>query len=257
MIKLRATHYLFCVGVLVALNCIAGELQRSLDDYDAQREFDLASSAITKIHSVLENEMKRLMFRQPGPPSPDVQTYVYTENRPPIDISNLHVPLHLRLIERERREAVVSIAVAKSLAARTCDKSSLPLHPDKYLDSDSQQRVMSYLQCQRERLNQAQAAQHKLLEMHEASALKLHLPPYTENQELTRDREATAQQDAETAQAYAGERKNMQATEDLLSLLKAHAAEIHSTDGHLVFDDPAVGSTAQNLINQMAQPIDQ
>jgi len=83
MINLRVIPIVFCVGVLIAFNGIAGEFQRSLDDYDARREFDLASSAIARIHSVLESEMKRVMFRQRGPQSPDVQKYIYTNHSPP------------------------------------------------------------------------------------------------------------------------------------------------------------------------------
>jgi hypothetical protein len=251
MINLRAIPIVFCVGVLIAFNGIAGELQRSLDDYDARREFDLASSAITKIHSVLESEMKRVMFRQPGPQSPNVQKYIYTHNSPPIKISDLHAPLHLRLIERERREAVAAIGVAKSSVELACEAPSL--NPDQFLDPNARQRVLNSLQCHRENLKRYQTGQHGLLKMHEGSALELHLPPYTENEELTKGRDWTARQDAELESAYAKERKGMQATENFVLFLDAHAATMHFTAGRLLFDDPADATTAQDLINQVSQ----
>jgi hypothetical protein len=243
---------LFCAGVLSALNGIAAE-QETAKDLDADREFALAAWQVAQVDSVVEGELKRVMLRQSGPPSPDLQKYIYTKNVPSIDIGDVHIALHLRLIERERREGVEIIAVARSLAAITCDNSSLPLNPDKFLDADSQQRALSNLQCNRDKLNRAQAAHLKLLKMHEASALELNLPRYTENQELTRARERTVQQDAEVERGYASERKNIQVTENLLLLLKAHAANIHFKDGRLVFDDPAVGKTAQDLMRQMAE----
>jgi hypothetical protein len=252
MINLRAIPIVFCVGVLIAFNGIAGELQRSLDDYDARREFDLASSAITKIHSVLESEMKRVMFRQPGPQSPDVQKYIHNENFPPIKISDLHVPLHLRLIERERQEAVAAIGVAKSSVELVCEDTSFN-QPDQFLDPDTRQRVLNSLRCHRENLKRYQTGQHKLLKMHEASALELHLPPYTENEELTKSRDWTARQDAELESAYAKQRKGMQATENFVLFLDAHAATMHFTAGRLLFDDPTDATTAQDLINQVSQ----
>ncbi len=251
MTDLRAILVFFCFGVLIAFNGIAGELQRSLDDYDARREFDLASSDIARLHSVLEGEMKRVMFRQPGAQSPDVQKYIYADHSPPIKISDLHVPLHLRLIERERREAVAAIGVANTSVELACDTPSL--NPDQYLDSNARQRVLNSLRCHRENLKRYQAGQHRLLKMHEASTLELHLPPYTENEELTKSRDWTSRQDAELESAYAKERRGEQATENFVLFLDAHAATMHFTAGGLLFDDPADATTAQNLINQVIQ----
>lgn len=124
-----------------------------------RREFDLASSATTRIHSVLESEMNRVMFGQPGASSFDVQNYIYAENSPPIKISDLHVPLHLRLIERERQEAVAALEVAKYSVELACDAPSL--NPDQYLHSNARQRVLKALRCHRENLRRYQAGQHK------------------------------------------------------------------------------------------------
>lgn len=191
------------------------------------------------------------MFRQPGAQSFDVQKYIYAENSPPIKISDLHVPLHLRLIERERQEAVAALEVAKYSVELACDAPSL--NPDQYLDSNARQRVLKALRCHRENLMRYQAGQHKLLKMHESSALELHLPPYTENAELTKSRDWTSQQDAEVESAYAKERQGEQATENFVLFLDAHAAPMHFTAGRLLFDDPADAATAQNLISRVIQ----
>lgn len=162
------------------------------------------------------------------------------------------MPLHLRLIERERQEAVAAIGVAKSSVELVCEDASFN-HPDQFLDPDIRQRVLNSLRCHRENLKRYQAGQHRLLKMHEASALELQLPPYTENEELMKNRDWTARQDAELEAAYAKQRKGMQATEDFVLFLDAHAATMHFTAGRLLFDDPADATTAQNLINQVSQ----
>jgi hypothetical protein len=57
----------------------------------------------------------------------------------------------------------------------------------------------------------------------------------------------TARQDADLESDYAKRRKHLRLIEEYLAFIDAHAARMHFTDGHIVFDDPADFKTSQEF----------
>jgi hypothetical protein len=238
-----------CLGLLFVLHA-AEAAQKTAQDLAADREFSLAQSQINDIHTALKAEMERALYERPEPPSAALQIYIYTPKSSPIDLGDTHIPLHTRLIARARLEAVSAIAFAKETALR-CDEA--PFNPDQYLDAGARQRVLDSVRCHREKLDRYQVGQHRLLKGEEESVLALHLPPYTQERELGRQKAHTAQQDAELEADYSERRKTLQTTIDFINFIGAHATTIHFTNGRLLFDDPADLATAQTLISRIKQ----
>jgi hypothetical protein len=247
------------IGQLCCLSCLllalhaVGAAQKTPQDLDADREFSLSHPQIENIHAALKGEMERLLYERPEPPSAALQRYIYTSKSAPIDIGDTHIPLHIRLIERARQEAIAAIAFAKE-AALKCDEA--PFNPDQYLDAGARQRVLESVRCHREKLDRYQSGQHRMLKGEEESALALHLPLYSQERELAHQRAHTIQQDAELEADYSERRKDLQTTTDFVSFIDTHAGKIHFTNGRLLFDDPADLKTAQTLISRIKQQKD-
>jgi hypothetical protein len=228
----------------------ANAAQKTAADIEADREFSLAQPQIEKIHAALKGEMERLLYERPEAPSPALQQYIYTSQSVPINIGNTHIPLHVRLSERARQEAVAAISFAKETALK-CDET--PFNPDQYLDAGARQRVIESIRCHLDKLDRYQSGQHRLLKEEEASVLALHLPPYTQEHELAHQKAHTIQQDAELAADYSERRKDLQNTVDFVNFIGTHATKIHFTNGRLLFDDPADLKAAQILMNKVQQ----
>lgn len=224
--------------------------QQTSQDVEADREFSLAQPQIEKIHAALKGEMERLLYERSEAPSAALQQYIYASKSVPIDIGDTHIPLHVRLSERARQEAVAAITFAKETALK-CDEA--PFNPDQYLDAGARQRVLESVRCHREKLDRYQSGQHRLLKDEEKSVLALHLPPYTQERELAHQRAHTIQQDTELEADYSQRRKDLQNTIDFVNFFGAHSTKIHFTNGRLLFDDPADLKAAQILINKAQQ----
>jgi hypothetical protein len=234
--------------VLFALTAIslsrptpAGEPSTAADAA-ALQEFALASPELQHMNDVLTTEMHRIMDRRGGTPAPEVTKYV---DAMPIDLGDTRIPLHLRFVERQRREFVAGIAMAKRATAQNC------INPDptaeQLQDPAVRAQILDGIKCQRRGMDLYQSGTHDVNQAYEAMLLELKLPPHTRASMLARAHASTVAQDDQLAASYAKPRELLQAKWDFFAYLDAHIDHIHYQNGAPVSDDPDVTQTLQKL----------
>jgi hypothetical protein len=220
---------------MLALPVMAAN-QPATEDQQALSEIAAAQGPVHAMYRILADEMRRIMSERPDRPSPEVAK-ILNSSATVTDLGDLHVPLHLRIIEQRRREMAAGIKMAQYTMAGHCENPQP--RPEQLLDAAWRARGLQAIQCERDKMDRYQAGMHKINKEHEASLLALHLPPSTQEKMLAEARASTARQDADLESDYAKRRKSLQLSEEYLAFIDSHVARMHFTDGHIVFDDPA------------------
>ena len=216
MAYLRISLITFTSSALLGAVPIHGAQQRTAADDTADREFAIARTEINFIHRVLGAEMQRLMAERKDPQSPDVARLLDSGSTKRPDIGDTHIPLHLRLVERERLNLVAGIELARS-SVGYCGKRSTD--PSQLVDELARERALKSIRCHRDKLSKYQHGVHEVNKAHELTGLALKLPPFTQEKVLTEDRKATQKQDTDLEVAYALERKRDKPAEDFIKFL--------------------------------------
>jgi hypothetical protein len=237
----------FCV-VLLALTAITvgrptpADESSTAADAAALHEFALASPELQHMNEVLATEMRRIMDRRGGTPALEVTKYM---NTAPIDLGDMRIPLHLRFIERQRREFVAGITMAKRATAQHC------INPDptaeQLQDPAVRAQILDGIKCQRQVMDVYQAGTHDVNQAYEAMLLELMLPPHTKASMLARAHASTVAQDDQLASSYVKPRELLQAKWDFFTYLDAHIDHIHYLNGAPVSDDPGITEALQKL----------
>jgi hypothetical protein len=163
--------------------------------------------------------------------------------------------LHLRFIERQRREFVAGIAMAKRATAQNC------INPDptaeQLQDPAVRAQILDGIKCQRQGMDLYQSGTHDVNQAYEAMLLELKLPPNTRASMLARAHASTVAQDATLVSSYAKPRELLQAKWDFFTYLDAHIDHIHYLNGVPVSDDPDVTQALQKLSKRAASLAEQ
>ena len=237
-----------CLAVAWAAAGVAAAEPKTPADVAAEEDLDLARPELDRLAAITSTEIQRLLYDQPGVESGELKIYVFTPPARPIDLGDATIPLHVRAVERARRESAASIEFARKMA-KPCGETRL--QPPQFADAKARHAVLQAIECRRRQLGELQIGQHRLLLAHEAATLDLKLPPYTRERLLKQDRDYTLRDDADLEARYGRLRRALQASEDLVNFLESHAAHLHLVDGRVVYDEPGAGAFAQTLQNQV------
>jgi hypothetical protein len=165
-----------------------------------------------------------------------------------IALSDTKVPLHLRLIERQRLEVIAGFKWAAATIGR-CDEKAF--NPVDLLDVQSRLRINSVSRCHQRYLDRGELQLHELTVANEASVLELKLPPAFQKRMLAQARQSTERQDAEMASTYAHRRAFWRATDNLVEFFDMHSA--HLAANQIVMDNDADSVAAQVLLSQFVE----
>jgi hypothetical protein len=153
------------------------------------------------MNRVLSGEMPRLLGETGGPQSPEVAKYLDGSSLSRVDLGDVRIALHLRFIERQRREFVAGVALANAAMAGNCGNPSP--RADQLLDAELRAKVLASLRCHQHQLDQIQYGMHKINQNYEATLLELKLPPFTQERILAQAHTSTVSQDAYLSSDYA------------------------------------------------------
>jgi hypothetical protein len=195
----------------------------------------------------MQNELARLLSDSAAAPSPELARLMGDSSGQHPRLGDTLVPLHLRLIERQRLALVSGVAWARSVAGH-CE--SPEFSPAQLVDPVFRQHMQTVLECRRQELDRYQNGVHKMNKASEATVLELKLPSFTEAAMLAQARAATSQQDAALEPVYRSRRAMYQSIDDLFKVVDAHGGEVHFTGNQLNFDNDADARTASDLINK-------
>ena len=244
----RAGAYLisFACGSVFSAIPVWSAVQRTSQDAAAEQEFTLARSELIRMAGLLQNELARLLSDSPVAPSPELAALIGDGSIHHPRLDDASIPLHLRLVERQRLAGISGVEWART-AAGHCE---LPdFSPAQLVDASFRQHMQAVLQCRRQELDRYQLGVHKMNKANEATVLELKLPPFTQAAMMSQARAATNKQDADLAQVYKSRRAMYQSVDDLLRFVDAHAHEVHFTNNQLTFDKDADSKIANELIN--------
>jgi len=246
---LRISLVTFIISAPLTAFPIYGAQKRTSEDDIADREFAIAQTQITFIHRILDVEMQRIMAERTEPPSAEVAKLFDSAPSKIPDIGDTRIPLHLRLIERERLNFVAGVELARSSVGH-CGETSA--NPSQLVNKQGRDRILKSLQCHREKLDRYQHGMHDVNKAHEMTGLALKLPPFTQERVLTQNRQSTQWQDADLEAAYALERERDQSAEYVTKFLDTHSAGLHLVNGQLMFENDADARAANLLLNREA-----
>jgi hypothetical protein len=165
-----------------------------------------------------------------------------------IALGDERVPLHRRLIERQRLEVIAGFKWAAATIGR-CDEKSF--NPADLLDVQSRLRINSVSRCHQRYLDRGELQLHELTAANEASVLELKLPPAFQKRMLAEARRSTERQDAEIASTYAQRRAFWRATDNLVEFFDMHPA--HLTANRIVMDNDADSVAAEDLLSRFVE----
>jgi hypothetical protein len=243
-------------GVVVALATLssvrvisAAETRKTFEDRFAEQDIRDAAQDIDRMHRILGAELRRLVGQAGGSESDDVPPYLHESSGKRMDLGDVRIPLSTRYVERERRQMVAAIALAKAESAEKCGDTSLDAK--QFLDAAFRAKVLAALKCHQRQLDRLQSGTHKLNQDYEGTLLELKLPSFTQESMLAEAHASTLRQDAELASGYADSRRGWQADVDFLTYLDGHAAHARYVNNKLLFDDPAEAIAMQELLNRI------
>jgi hypothetical protein len=226
------------LATLVMSSVMASVDQGTLDDQQAVREFAVANPDIIFMQRVRGQEIFRLVNGGAGQPLPEVAKLIKPAAPVP-KVDDLHVPLHLRIVELWRRDLFVgTLELAQNLAAVHCEEPQL--RPEQLLKAEARARGLQEIQCQRKKIEDFEVGAHKLSEEHEANLLTLHLPKATEARAVSEAHAATMHQDQYLQADDENALERLRIDEEYLNFVGAHAAGMKFINGKIEFDDPAV-----------------
>jgi hypothetical protein len=234
---------------LGAIAIVLGSNSRSATSEEAvQHEFDIARPEIIRLNRLLNAELVRAVDASDPAPSPAMKQVIDESSNSHIALSDTRVPLHLRLIERQRLEVIAGFKWAAATIGH-CDEKTF--NPADLLDIQSRLRINSVSRCHQRYLDRGELQLHELKVANEASVLELGLPPAFQKRMLAQARRSTERQDAEIASTYAQRRAFWRATDDLVEFFDRHAA--HLAANQIVMDNDADSGAAQDLLSQFVE----
>jgi hypothetical protein len=247
--RIRICVTLLALATLAPIRFLSAIEPRTAEDEAAEREFGLAAPELDHMNRVLSAEMQRLLGGGRGSQSPEVAKYLDGPSVKRVELGDVRISLHVRFIERQRRNFVDGIALAKTATAGNCANPSPG--PDQLLDAELRAKVLTALKCHQQALDRYQSGMHKINQGYEAMLLELKLPPFTRERMLAQAHASTVRQDAELSSDYTNQRKTLQANIDFFTYLDAHAAHAHYVNNRILFDDPEEAKTMQDLLNRL------
>jgi hypothetical protein len=234
--------------LLIAIPLIGSESRTAADD-EAFKEHIKATAQTDFIHQVFQKELMRISTGSADPPSPDVAKLLDSSANEHPDIGDLRVPLHLRLIERERLTFASGIQMIRSTLGR-CGLS-IPIGPEQLFEADARQRELSRIQCKRESRARYLRDAHEANVAREKSILQLKLPPFTQQEMVAHQRSLTRYQDRDIEQKFTLDEQTDKAAEAFIRFLDAHAENMHLVRGQIQFDNNTDAGTANELANKL------
>jgi hypothetical protein len=234
--------------LLIAMPLIASESRTAADD-EAFKEHIKATAQTDFIHQVFQTELMRISTGSADPPSPDVAKLLDNSANEQPDIGDLRVPLHVRLIERERLTFANGIQMIRSTLGH-CGLTT-PIGPEQLFAAGARQRELVRIQCKRESRTRYQRDAHDANVAREKSILQLKLPPFTQQEMLEHQRSLTRYQDRDIQQKFTLDEQTDRAAEAFIGFLDARAANMYLVHGQIQFDNNTDAGTANELANKL------
>jgi hypothetical protein len=234
-------------GIAIALGSNADE-RSATSDQAVQHEFDMARPEIIRLNRLLNAEIVRALAGSDPTPSPAMKQVIEESAKSHIALSDTSVPLHRRLIERQRLEVIAGFKWAAATIGH-CDERTF--NPADLLEVQSRLRINAVSRCHQRYLDRGELQLHELKVANEASVLELELPPAFQNRMLAQARQSTERQDAEIASTYAQRRAFWRATDNLVEFFDRHPA--HLAANQIVMDNDADSVAAQDLLSRFVE----
>ena len=244
--KLSVAILAVWLGSIAVVTGSSGESTTS--DQAVQHEFDIARPEIIRLNRLLNAELVRALTGSDPTPSPAMKQVIEESAASHIALSDTGVPLHRRLIERQRLEVIAGFRWAAATIGH-CDEKAF--NPGDLLDVQSRLRINSVSRCHQRYLDRGELQLHELKVANEASVLELKLPPTFQKRMLTQARQSTERQDAEMASIYAQRRAFWRATDDLVEFFDMHPA--HLAANQIVMDNDSDSVAAQDLLSEFVE----
>src|ERR1700733_2604419 len=232
-------------GIAVALGSNSGS---PVSDRAVQHEFDIARPEIIRLNRLLNAELVRALASSDPAPSPAMKQVIEESANSHIALSDTGVPLHLRLIERQRLEMIAGFKWAAATIGH-CDEKAF--NPGDLLEVQSRLRINAVSRCHQRYLDRGELQLHELTVANEATVLELKLPPAFQRRMLAQARQSTERQDAEIASTYAHRRAFWRATDNLVEFFDMHPA--HLAANQIVMDNDADSGVAQDLLSRFVE----
>jgi hypothetical protein len=198
---------------LFAITPTLNAQQPTAADVVAAREIAMARPELIRLNGLTQNEVMRGLSGFGGP-SPEIEQLLRDDGKHP-NLGDTSVPLHLRLIERQRATLVGIVKWAKSMGH--C--GSADFTPANLADAVFRKSMQTVIVCRRRDLNQLEAGLHEYNKTNEASVLELKLPPWTQANMLAEDRTHGVNQNAALAPILRNRRATLQAMSDLFNFM--------------------------------------
>jgi hypothetical protein len=245
----KIARLLLCLCVSgIQIPTFAGAPRTSTDD-EAFSEHLKANAEIDLIHKTFQEEAQRLTSFSNASRSPEVATLSDSSTVKRPQLGDTRVPLHLRLIERERHAFVSGIRMIKMSLQGNCPEQVVDV--TTFADPMVRSQELQRIQCQRIRRDLHQRGTHNEGLAREKSILELKLPPYTEDEMLSRQRAANRSQDAELAATFKAAEAVDGAVEQFVRFLDSHAQSMRMMNGRFMFANEADASAFNDLQNNV------
>jgi len=245
----RMSRALLCVLLcLLAIRAARAVESSATSDQAVQHEFDLARPEIIRLNRLLNDELVRALAGSDAAPSAAMQQIIEESANSRIALGDTRVPLHRRLIERQRLEVIAGFKWAAATIGH-CDEKAF--NPVDLLDVQSRLRINSVSRCHQRYLDRGELQLHELTVANEASVLELKLPPAFQRRMLAQARLSTERQDTEIALTYAHRRAFWRATDNLVEFFDMHPA--HLAADQIVMDNATDSMAAQELLTQFVE----
>jgi hypothetical protein len=242
----RSPAIAFLGVTLFAITPTLNAQQPTGADAVAAREIAMARPELIRLNGLTQNEVMRGLSGS-GEPSPEIELLLRDDGKH-ANLGDTSVPLHLRLIERQRATLVGIVKWAKSIGH--C--GSADFTPANLADPMFRKSMQTVIVCRRRDLDQLETGLHNYNKTNEASVLELKLPPWTQANMLAEARTHSVNQETALAPILRNRRATLQAMSDLFNFMDAHSNEVHFSNNQWMFSSDADLKTAQDLMNKFA-----
>jgi hypothetical protein len=231
-------------GLMAAIP-LAQAVQRTAQDDMAEREFAIARPDLIRMQGLMQSELARLLVNPAAALSPPMAEALGDPSVKHPSLGDTRVPLHLRLIERQRLILVAGLDWARTVPGRC---KELDFSPAQLVDAAFRQHIERVLQCRRQELDRYQFGMHQLNKANEGLVLELKLPPLTQEEMLKQARADTNRQDAGIEPTYNNRRTIYRTIDELFKFVDLHSNEVHFANNQLLFGNDADAKVAHDLI---------
>lgn len=256
MIKQHRARSARCIQPMVfALLLVVGSgpsaqaQQRTAQDDVVDREMAIARPTVQHLAQLLDAQL--LPISQ-GKQSTEVDAVMRDAAAKHPNINDLSVPLHIRLIERQRLSFVAGVTWATGVLGHCGDPD---FTPSQLLDASVRQQIHEAIRCRMDELERLQRGIHKLDKEREDSVILLKLPPYSQQVMLNEARLHTKQQDDAIESTFRTRRALLGANEDLFNFMDGHSDGAQFTNNQLLFKNQADAQTAHDLMIKVAAAV--